>query len=309
MISVIIPTYNSDRYICEAIDSVLCQTYTDYEVIVIDDGSTDDTGRIIADRYPMVRYYLVENRGAASARNLGISKAQGEFIAFLDADDRWLPAKLEKQVALFEADKTVGLVFTENVNFNEQGLLEFTANKRSRLMHGNIVRNIFVNSNVVTSTVMVRKSVFDHVGLFEEDLFVAEDDNMWMRICMKYGIALLDERLVQYRETKGSLSRDCTATIIAVNKHIEILRTRYPDLYDRLGPLAIGKKYADLYFSEAYFYFKQGHYMASRTRFIDSYMSYPFRLKSLLYLLCTYLPSQAIEIIRGIKRGTSKSAA
>jgi len=309
MISVIIPTYNCDKYICEALDSVLHQTYSDYEIIVIDDGSTDTTREIIENRFQAVRYYYVENNGVSAARNLGISMAQGELIAFLDSDDKWLPEKLEKQVALFEANETVGLVFTENYFFNEQGISEFTANKKSRLMHGNIVRNIFLNSYVVTSTVMVRRSIFDHVGMFEEELSVAEDDNMWMRIGIKYGIALLDEKLVQYRMTAGSLSSNFNAIVIGVNKHIEILRTRYSDLYDSLGPLAIRKKYAYLYFSEAYRDFTQGNYAASRTRFIDSYLNYPFRLKSLFYIFSTYLSSQTIEMIRGMKRRITKNTA
>lgn len=309
MISVIIPTYNCDKYICEAIDSVLRQTYSDYEIIVIDDGSTDTTRTIIKNKYSSIRYYYVKNSGVSAARNFGISMAQGELIAFLDADDMWLPEKLEKQAALFNKDEELGLVFTENIFFNEQGVSEFTANKLTRLMHGDIVRNIFLNSYVVTSTVMVRKSVFDHIGRFEEDLLVAEDDNMWMRIGMKYGIALLDERLAQYRMTKGSLSSDFDGIIIGVNKQIEILRSRYPDLYDSLGPLAIRKKYADLYFSEAYRDFNQGNYSASRTRFIDSYMSYPLRPRSLFYFFSTYLPSWTIEMIREIKRGIIKKPA
>ncbi|HUL00885.1 MAG TPA: glycosyltransferase family A protein, partial [Nitrospirota bacterium] len=191
MISVIIPTYNSDKYICEAIDSVLSQTCKDYEIIIIDDGSTDNTKNLIAENYPTVRYFYSKNKGVSSARNIGISIAQGEFIAFLDADDKWLPEKLEKQLALFENDHQVGMVFTENYYFDEHGLKEIKIFKRKLLMYGNIVRNIFLNSYVVTSTVMVRKSVFDDVGLFEEGLAIAEDDNMWMRICLKNRIELL----------------------------------------------------------------------------------------------------------------------
>lgn len=308
MISVIIPTYNSDKYICEALDSVLQQTYTDYEIIVIDDGSTDSTRTIIDNRYNMVRYYYVKNNGVSAARNSGISMAQGELIAFLDADDMWLPEKLEKQASMFNKNDKLGLVFTENYFFNGQGISEFSANKRARLMRGDIVKNIFLNSYVVTSTVMVRKSVFDHVGLFEEDLQVAEDDNMWMRIGMKYDIALLDERLAQYRTTVGSLSSDSNALIIGGDKQIKLLRSRYSDLYDRLGPLTIRKKYADFYFSEAYRDFMQGNYSASRSRFLDSYMNNPFRPKSLIYFLSSFLPSQAIEMIRGVKRGIVKKA-
>jgi hypothetical protein len=176
-------------------------------------------------------------------------------------------------------------------------------------MHGDIVKNIFLNSFVVTSTVMVRRSVFDHVGLFEEDLLVAEDDNLWIRIGMKYRIKLLDERLVQYRTTGGSLSSDFSALVTGVGKHIEILRTCYPDLYDRLGPIVIRKKYSDLYFTEAYQQFCKGNCIKSRTRFIDSYIAYPCRIKALLYFLSTYFPQQTIEAIRGIKRCVTKSTS
>lgn len=302
MISVIIPTYNSDKYICEAIDSVLCQTYTEYEIVIIDDGSTDDTKRIIEDRYPTVRYFYVENKGVASARNYGISMAQGDLIAFLDADDRWLPDKLEKQAILFHNCNELGLVFTENYVFDEHGITKYRLNKRERLMHGNIVRNIFLNSYVVTSTVMVRRSVFDAVGLFEEGLAVAEDDNMWMRIGMRYGVKLLDEPLVLYHMTEGSLSRTSVNISLGVRKHIEIIKNKYLDIYKCLGKSAMRRKYSDLLFDEAYHVFSQNKYHEARSNFIKSYVYYPFKLKSLLYLTSTYLPSWTIEKIKETKR-------
>jgi len=307
MISVIIPTYNCAPYITEAIDSVFHQTCHDYEVIIIDDGSTDATRTIIESRYQTVRYFYVENNGVASARNYGIAKAHGDLIAFLDADDIWLPEKLEKQMELFNKNEELGMVFTENSYFDEHGILANTLNKQERLMHGDIVRNIFLHSYVVTSTVMVRTSVFDTIGLFDEGLLVAEDDNMWMRIGMKYGIALLDEPLVRYRKTKGSLSSNFAAVVIGLNKQIELLKSRYSDLFNRIGPLAIRKKYADLYFSEAYRDFSRGNYAVSRSRFIDSYRNNPARLKPLIFYISTYLPVQIVETIRGIKRKVSKS--
>lgn len=306
MISVIIPTYNSDKYICEAIDSVLCQTYVDYEIIVIDDGSTDNTKKIIFDHYPMVKYHFVQNGGAASARNFGILKAQGELIAFLDADDKWLPQKLEKQSATFHNDNKLGMVFTENSFFNEQGVTTDKANKRERLMHGDIVRNIFLNSYVATPTVMVLKSVFDTVGLFDESLLVAEDDNMWMRIGMKYGIELIDESLVQCRITEGSLSRKNYNIFLGVTKHIEVVRLRYPDMYRRLGVSAIRRKYSDLFFSVGYYSFSQDKYREARSNFVKSYFYYPLKLKPLLYAISTFFPLTIIEKIRYTKRNLQK---
>lgn len=309
MISVIIPTYNCEKYIGEAIDSVLHQTCLDYEVIVIDDGSTDATRSIIESRYQTVRYFYVENKGVASARNYGIAKAKGNLIAFLDADDIWLPEKLEKQKELFDRNQALGMVFTENSFFYEHGIIANKLNKRESLMRGDIVRNIFLHSYVVTSTVMVRRSIFDVVGLFDEELLVAEDDNMWMRIGIEYGIALLDEPLVRYRKTTGSLSSDLSAVSVGVNKHVELMKSRYPDLYDRIGPLAIRIKYSDQCFSEGYRDFSRGNYAVSRTRFIDSYMNNPFRLTPLIFYISTYLPAQIIEIIRGMKREVNKKTA
>ena len=306
MISVIIPTYNSDKYICEALDSVLLQTYSDYEIIVIDDGSTDTTREVIENRFRTVRYYYVENNGVSAARNLGISMAQGELIAFLDADDKWLPEKLEKQAALFDKNDTLGMAFTENCFFDEQGILSKKAYKRERLMRGDIVKNIFMNSYVVTSTVMVRKRVFDTVGLFEEDMVVAEDDNMWMRIGMKFGVELLDEPMLMYRITEGSLSRKKHNIFIGVKTHIENLKKKYPDLYNRLGTSTIRKKYSNLFFSEGYHYFTQGMQKEARSNFIKSYINNPFELKSLLYMFSSCFPQWIIENIKETKRKYSK---
>jgi glycosyltransferase involved in cell wall biosynthesis len=308
MISIIIPTYNSDKYICEAIDSILCQTYKDYEIIVIDDGSTDNTRIIIANHYPTVRYFYSSNRGVSSARNIGISKARGEFIAFLDADDLWAPEKLDKQVKLFWSKPELGLVFTEHSLFNETGVVKIGADKRRRLMHGNIVRNVFLNSYVATPTVMVRKHVFDRVGLFEEELIVAEDDNMWMRIAMVYPIELIDDSLALIRIVEGSLSRGKSYRnlIPAVKKHIELIINKYPTIYKCLGNSIIKKKYSQICFMEAYLYFQQCKYLESRTGFIKSFIYCPLKIGSLLYLLSTYFPHWIIEKIKKTKRSLVK---
>lgn len=302
MISVIIPTYNSDKYICEAIESVLSQSYLNYEIIVVDDGSYDDTKSIIRDRYPLVRYYFTDNKGVSSARNYGISMARGEYIAFLDSDDRWLPTKLEKQRSSFQKNPKLGMVFTENSFFNNVGVIQERMNKRKRLMSGDIVRNIFLNSYVATPTVMVRKSIFDKVGWFEEGLLIAEDDNMWMRIGMEYCVELIDEPLVQCRITEGSLSRKSHNIFSGIREHIGVIKKKYPSMYRRLGKSAIRKKYSALFFSEAYYSFSQDKYREARGNFIKSYFYCPFKLKPLLYLISTFLPIWMIDKIRYLKR-------
>ena len=120
-VSVIIPAYNGDRYIVQAVESALCQTFTDLEIIVVDDGSTDATHQILQPYFDRIRYVYQENRGVAAARNRGIQEAQGEFIAFLDQDDFFLPDKLAAQIALFRQQPSLGIVNSGWRLVNQQG--------------------------------------------------------------------------------------------------------------------------------------------------------------------------------------------
>ena len=120
-VSVVIPTYNYGRYICETIDSALAQTYKPLEVIVVDDGSTDDTRERLAAYSDRIRYILQKNSGPAAARNTGIVAAQGEFVALLDSDDLWLPEKVERQVALYLREQDAGIVATQRFAIDETG--------------------------------------------------------------------------------------------------------------------------------------------------------------------------------------------
>ncbi len=303
MISIIIPTYNCARYIGEALDSVLAQTRDDYEIIVIDDGSTDGTGDLIKNKYPMVRYFFTEQTGVSSARNLGIKMSKGDLIAFLDADDMWSPDKLEKQVAILDARPDLSMVFTEHCTFNkDKSIINKSFDKRNKLMRGDIVKNIFLNTYLTTSTVMIKKKVFDKVGLFEEQLRAAEDDNMWMRISMEHQIDLIDEPLVHYRITEGSLSRTHRNCIDGVKTNIDLIKAKYPDLYRRLGPRSINNKYYVIYFSEGYYFFTNKEYDAAKVYFKKSIGFNPYKLKTYFYFLSCFLPQEVIDKIKQLKR-------
>jgi glycosyltransferase involved in cell wall biosynthesis len=128
-VSVVIPTYNSAHLLDDALQSVLEQTYKDFEIIVVDDGSTDNTSEVVSKYNDKLHYFRVDNRGPAKARNYGISKATGKYIAFLDADDKWLPTKLEKQVSMFEQNPEFGMVFTENSLFDAKGIYKNSLGK------------------------------------------------------------------------------------------------------------------------------------------------------------------------------------
>lgn len=300
-VSVIIPSYNARKYIGEALESVAAQSFTDYEVIVIDDGSTDGTGAFVAERYPDVRYRRVPNGGASRARNLGVEEARGALVAFLDADDLWLPTKLEKQVRRFEEDHALAMVFTESVVFAGEELRPNPYSKRERLMQGDLVRNIFLYSYVGTPTVMVRKDVFEQVGGFLEGLQVAEDDNLWMRIALRFQVDLIDEVLVRVRYREGSLTATPGALFQGINEHVEIIKNEFPELRARIGSFAIRRKVAMNYFMRGYSLFSDGDMRHSRRYFARSFMRIP-RPRILLYLVGTLLPTGGLESLRRLKR-------
>ena len=164
-VSVLIPTYNAGRYLGAALESVLGQTYQDFEIIVVDDGSEDDTAAVAA-RYPQVRYFYNAHSGISVTRNLAISKAKGEIIAFLDADDMWAPDKLEKQVAYLDRYPECQLVFTLVENFFD-GAADTMNQRQEQLLHSNV-------ENCLPSC-CIRRDVFEKYGVFREDYPYGED--------------------------------------------------------------------------------------------------------------------------------------
>src|SRR2546428_514370 len=134
LISIIIPTYNSGRFVAQAVQSVLKQTYRCYEILVVDDGSTDETKDVLSKFGNCIKYIYQENRGPSAARNVGIKVARGKYVCFLDADDMWVPNKLKVQLAFIERDDGIGLVFSDHEEFDAEGILcrSFLAGKMFR---------------------------------------------------------------------------------------------------------------------------------------------------------------------------------
>ncbi|HYQ88691.1 MAG TPA: glycosyltransferase [Candidatus Binatia bacterium] len=207
-VSVVIPTWNRRRHLEEAIASVLAQTYTDYEIVVVDDGSTDDTRSWLEGRATDGRVVALhqENRGSSSARNAGLRAARGELIAFLDSDDLWLPRKLEYQIQLFDRNPAVGFVFCGSAKVDDHGATSGsrvpTPDFRGRAALAMIRRNM-----MPTPTVVVRKRLALEAGTMYEDLQFGEDWNYWIRIAARCETDFVPEVLVHFRDTPGSLSR------------------------------------------------------------------------------------------------------
>jgi len=289
-ISVIIPAYNSADYIGEAIRSALAQTYTNFEIIVVDDGSTDATPEIVREFGHEVTYIRQENGGAASARNHGIRVAKGEFIAFLDADDTWLPDKLEKQITLFKNDPELGMVFTENYLFDEEGIYCDSLDKKERLMSGDLAQSIFMNSGVATPTVMVRSEVFRKLGTFEESLTQSEDDNMWIRITSNYKGTLIDEPLVKIREHKGRISHDHVKLFDSILQSISMLQSQYGEAVQKKIEPVLKKKISLVLFDRGHAQFDMGDYSRARRSFLESIKTKPFHHRPWVFLFFSFFP-------------------
>lgn len=211
LVSVIIPTYNSAPYISEAIDSVLGQSYSDYEIIVIDDGSTDNTGELLNNysHNPKVSVIRLDvNSGVSAARNAGLNIARGDIIALLDADDIWLPEKLNKQVQALKEAPESGWIYCNGsvVDQNLKKMYFFT--ERWNQTGGMIYADILLKSLCVpVSSVIIKREVFDHCGFFDPELKAVEDLDLFLRIARKYKCAYLKEPLFNYRVHNDNLSR------------------------------------------------------------------------------------------------------
>jgi glycosyltransferase involved in cell wall biosynthesis len=209
LVSVIIPTYNYRRYVTDAVESALAQTYRPIEVIVADDGSTDGTGEELRRFGDQIRYLHQENRGLPAARNLGIRTATGEYLAFLDSDDLWDPTKLEKQMAVIEADPKVGAVFCE-ANRVELETGALIRRQPCRPDARGDIRRTLLQRNCVTgsgSAVLARRECFEKAGLFDESLRSCEDWDMWIRISRHFHFDFVPEPLVTLRSHAASMTR------------------------------------------------------------------------------------------------------
>ena len=203
-ISVIIPAFNRAHTLPKALDSVLSQTLKPREIIVVDDGSTDETNAVLAN-YPGLCIISQDNRGVSAARNVGIEKAGGEWLAFLDSDDEWLKEKLEKQWdAICIDDKLI--CHTEEIWIrNGQRVNPM---KKHKKFGGIIYERCLPLCVISPSSVMIHRSVFKDVGVFDESLEVCEDYDLWLRICAKYSVLFIDEPLiVKYGGHEDQLSR------------------------------------------------------------------------------------------------------
>ena len=238
LISVIIPTYNRGWVLKEAIDSVLAQDFNDFELIVVDDGSDDNTQDILNLYQEDIILYRQENKGVSAARNRGITMASGQYIAFLDSDDLWLAKKLSKQVAFFESNPGALICQTEET-WVRRGV-RVNPKKKHRKFSGMIFQKTLPLCLVSPSAVMIHHGLFEDVGLFDERFPACEDYDLWLRISCRYPIYLIDMPLIIKRGghedqlSKApcldkfriqSLEKIITSNLLSVEQHRDAVKT------------------------------------------------------------------------------------
>jgi glycosyltransferase involved in cell wall biosynthesis len=276
LVSVIIPAFNASKFIRETLDSVIQQTHRDLEIIVVDDGSTDDTVRIVTEiqkKDSRVTLYRQANQGASVARNLGIEKSKADYIAFLDADDLWHPTKIEKQHDLLVASSDdVGLVYTYSRMIDIDGYIQGHTGacilKRGHAFHYLLVSNFVGNG----STAMVRRKCLPSPKPFDPEQNGNEDIFFYLRIAAKYKVDVVPEFLIGYRWNTGqNNSTNFDRQIFSYESMIGKIRRMYPNIPRRI----LHWSEAGFYLSYAQTLFKKGRYKQSVTVFLTKVVMTP----------------------------------
>ena len=227
-VDVIIPAYNAAIYLPVAIASVVAQTYEDWRILLIDDGSTDNTAEVVApfaeSLGSKLKYIKQENRGLPAARNAAIYNSSAEFLALLDADDVWLPCRLFESLKRFEDRPQVGLSYGFVERIDSKGTLLETLAPKQKHAEGRISSYIYMRKvDMVCPTITFRRKCIDEVGAFDETLRATEDRDLWLRIALKYEVALVPRVIAQYRTSAGSMTtnpeRMLTAQLQFIEKH------------------------------------------------------------------------------------------
>jgi glycosyltransferase involved in cell wall biosynthesis len=294
-VSIITPLFNSSPHIEKTLDSVLAQTEGDWELILIDDGSTDNTPQTVEPYLKDARFGYIRqaNRGIAGARNTGIRAAVGQWICLLDHDDRWLPSKLEKQLAFalegeFDLLGTDAVVITGDSRTLYSGTFLASVIDRLRLSRDDAGADVFellIQCNFIcSSSVMIRKSLFDRLGLLDETAAPADDYEMWLRCMPQAKIGFLDEPLIEYHLHEKNYSRD---VFMMLNKELYALRKgrtgisrsqRHLDVFERRIS-ELSKNINDLSRTTARAFLDEYHRVA-RTGLLSD--AFPFLRKALL---------------------------
>lgn len=314
LVSVVMPAYNCAAYIAEALESVLGQTLPPHEVIVVDDGSTDNTRAALEPYATRIRYLHQANQGASAARNSALAVASGELIAFLDADDVWLPEKLQRQVQAMVAMPECGLVYTDGRAMGIPGApVDTLISPRSRawidqhgtttpqLAYGDLSPVLWLENCICSSSsVMVRRRCMEEVGGFDTTLRIAEDYDAWLQIGLRHPLAMVDRDLFRYRWRADSLSgtvseremRSLEAALVVIERHLESAPSA-------LRPVIHHSLSRD-YQTAARSHFKKNRFSEARPLFRASLRHDPGYLTSAAFLVAALLGRPFVRAARQV---------
>jgi glycosyltransferase involved in cell wall biosynthesis len=297
----VIPAYNAAPWISETLDSVLAQTFDDFEVIVVDDGSTDETPEIVSRYQDSVRYLRKGNGGSASARNAGIRAAQSAYIAFVDADDLWMPQKLELQMDLLSKDTDLAWVYSDALVVEEKSNnVLYRVGKHVSLHAGDILRPLLLHDFISSPTPIIRREVFDVVGYFDESLLRSEDWDMWLRIAAEFRASFVDQPLAKYR--RHSLSKTETIDLeYTLRSRLQIVEKALAQNPKRLSGLR-DRAVANVCSGVGRLMLKRGANVSARTMFRRAVRLCPRDIELSGYWLATFLPPRLLKSLTQIRR-------
>ena len=292
-VSVIIPTYNRVESLSLAIESVLAQTFQDFEIVVVDDAPQGYArGAVVSFDNRRIRYICHEaNKGDAASRNTGILNSSGDYLAFLDDDDEWLPEKLQMQVdVLTTSSSQVGGVYTGKLNVD--GATGTISRIYSPERGVNSFDEIFADNPINTSSILLKKICFERLGLFDETMPCSSDYDMWIRICEEFKLQCIKQPLVKYCVHENGLTYDYAKQI----QGLEILISRYGRFF-----ALNGKGLCRLYLSLGVFYLYDGKVERARDFLSRSIKICPSEIRGYFYLFLAFLGERSFRKINGAK--------
>lgn len=301
-VSIIIPSYNRAHLIGETIESVLSQSFSDFELIIVDDGSTDKTGDVVRKYQGPIKYLYQENQGRSSARNEGYKASQGEYICFLDSDDMLAPRMLEQQVALLDSNPNLGFVYTDYQFVDESGvpLPKPEIFRAHPLRRGTIFRYLIYFDFIPPSTILSRRDSIDEAGLFDPSLEPAEDLDWLLRISRCYETDYLTEPLCFFRKHAGSTPEVAIqdATIRVITKHLD----------DKATKRSLGEEwttiYYELYHSVANYHYNRHEMTRAREFYYKALAVCPYKLSgigTIGLVIRSYLGGKALNSAKRLR--------
>ncbi|MBN2018001.1 MAG: glycosyltransferase family 2 protein [Candidatus Cloacimonetes bacterium] len=301
-VDVIIPTHNC-IFINEAIRSVLDQGYHNINIFVVDDGSTDNTREkvsfFLSSNPQNIHYIYQKQQGPAGARNTGIKKSAGEYIAFLDADDVWLPDKIEKQLKILSRDTDIGFVYCDNYFIDKKGKKIKDYIRKIKLVEGNILLDFFLDFFLITSGIVLKRSCLEKVGLFNKNLQVGEDFEFFLRLAKDFKARVVKEKLFLRRVWTESLSKKD----YELNRNTDILTlqtfVQQNEDFRKQNSSLINFRISQLYTNLGYAYLSHKQKIKALQAFFEAEKCKPktFKLKYLLLCLLPIFLTKTIQRI------------